>query len=64
METLKGWKTVLTNGLLVIAGVLAQLGVVLPETFADDVTGIVVASVGVINIVLRAFTNSPIGKSQ
>jgi len=62
METLKGWKTVVTNGLLVVAGTLAQFGVVLPETFADDVTGATVAVVGLINIFLRAITTSPIGK--
>ncbi len=59
-----GWKTIIFNGLLMLTGVLAEFGVVLPEAFAQDVNGVILALVGVVGIALRAVTNSPIGKPE
>jgi uncharacterized membrane protein len=61
MNILKGWKTVLFNGILFVVGVLDMLGVGLPDDFASEVNGALVALIGVVGVILRNFTNSEIG---
>jgi uncharacterized membrane protein len=63
MDVLKGWKTVLFNALVFLVGVADMMGIVLPENFADDLNGAILAIVGVVGVTLRAFTNTQIGKS-
>ena len=59
---MKGYKTLLFNGIIFLTGLAEMSGMVLPESFASDVNGAALALIGVVGVALRAVTNSPIGK--
>ena len=59
---MKGYKTIIFNGILVLTGLAEMSGLVLPENFANDVNGAVLAVVGVVGAVLRAVTTGPVGQ--
>lgn len=64
MNDLRGWRTVIINSVSALVGVAAAFGIVLPETLGADVAGAAVAVVNVMNIIIRAFTSTPIGKQS
>lgn len=59
---LKGWKTLLFNTGVAVIGVLMAFD--WTSMFDVDTAGKVVAAVGVVNLVLRYLTNTPVGKSK
>jgi hypothetical protein len=59
---MKGYKTLVYNGILLLVGLAEMAGLTFPDSFADDLNGAVLAVVGVIGIILRAITTTPIGK--
>lgn len=63
MNAVKGYKTILFNAILVVTGLAAEFGVALPENFAQDLNGAILSSIGVIGIILRAITTTPMGKN-
>lgn len=58
---LNGWKTVFFNTVVTLVGVLEMAGITLPENFAEDFNGAVLATIGVVGILLRAITAQPVG---
>jgi len=58
----RGYRTILFNLILVIVGTLDMAGISLPDNFADDLNGAILAVVGVVGVILRAVTKTPIGK--
>lgn len=59
---MKGWKTVLVNGLTALVGVATT---VLADAPIDPKTlGIILAALGGVNLVLRSLTTTPIGQSS
>lgn len=61
---MKGWRTLLANGLIVVAGIVAYLDMaglsgILPARYAW-----LPVAVGVLNIVLRYMTTTPVGKAD
>ena len=58
---MNGWKTVMLNAFVLMTGLAEMSGVVLPESFASDLNGAVLAIIGVAGIALRAVTDSPVG---
>jgi hypothetical protein len=58
---MQGWKTIMFNAILVLVGLAEASGLVLPESFAADLNGVIIAVVGVVGVVLRAVTSSPVG---
>lgn len=68
---MKGYRTLIVNVLVALAGVLTAFGVVLPEDFAqqlatnaDAAIGAVTALVALANLLLRAITTTPIGQKD
>lgn len=62
MEFLKGYKTVIFNILAIIFGAIeaGDFTNIIPDSYE----GFVLSIVGIINIWLRANTNTPIGRSR
>ena len=60
---MKGYRTLTFNALVFLVGVLDMMGVALPENFAADLNGAILAIVGAVGVVLRALTTTKIGKS-
>ena len=62
MEFLKGWKTIIFNVLSAIFGVLESTDFtnVIPAEFQ----GYVITFIAIVNIYLRAQTNTPIGSKE
>lgn len=58
---LEGWKTIIFNSILVFVGVADQIGIIIPDGFADTLNGAVVAIIGFVGIVLRMITRTPVG---
>ena len=56
---MKGWKTLTTNGAVLLVALAAMIGVELPVELASEA---VVGAVAIVNIVLRFFTTTPVGK--
>lgn len=61
---MKGWRTLLANGLIVLAGIVAYLDMaglsgILPSKYAW-----LPVAVGVLNIVLRYVTTTAVGKKE
>lgn len=56
---LTGWKTLAFNIALAIVGVLQTFDWV--SVVGDSKTGIVMSAIAVVNVVLRYFTNGPVG---
>lgn len=65
-KNLKGWKTVIFNGSLVAFGTFAELinylDIAPLEGFFTGRWALVPIAIGAINIILRAKTNSAVGK--
>lgn len=70
MDKLKGYKTVIVNGLLMLAGVLVVIGVIdVPspealESAAETTIGLILALQGAANLILRKLTTTPLGESE
>jgi hypothetical protein len=60
---MKGYKTVLFNGVLMAVGLAEMAGASLPDNFANDLNGALLAIVGLVGVILRAYTTSAIGKT-
>lgn len=61
---MKGFRTIISNGLVVLAGIVAYLDMaglssILPPKYAW-----LPVAVGVLNIVLRYMTTTPVGKAE
>jgi len=56
---MKGWKTLVFNGALALVGVAEAFNWV--EIIPQDYVPIVLACIGLANIILRAITNTPVG---
>lgn len=54
---LKGWKTIIFNALMLIAGLT---GAAITPDMAEEVAAAILAIASVVNIILRAVTNSPV----
>lgn len=63
MGSLKGWKSILVGFLALIAGLLEQIDwiSVIPEG-AD--AGTITSLAGVVILILRYFTSTPVGKKE
>ena len=61
---MQGYKTLVTNLLITLAGLLAQFGIVIPTEHIQSAVGGVIALIGIVNIVLRFFTKTPVGKKE
>lgn len=59
---MKGWKTIGFNLATVFFGGLETSGLV--DAVPPQYTGILVAGLGIVNMILRAFTNTAIGKKE
>ena len=62
MHILKGWNTVIFNVLAAIFGVLELTD--FTNIIPADYQGAVVAVIGFVNVLLRARTNTPIGRNE
>lgn len=58
MNTLKGWRTLIANGVAVIASVGLFFGVAIPE---DEQSAVILGLTALVNIALRFATSTPIG---
>jgi hypothetical protein len=59
LDVLKGWKTLLFNGLAMLLLVAHEFGFVLDD-HDDQVKGLIPWIVVVINLILRWYTNTPV----
>jgi len=57
---MKGWKTIIANGMLLLASLLEGFDVI--NISEADQSTIVLGIVAVVNIVLRLVTTTPVGK--
>lgn len=73
LENLKGYRTIVVNVTVAILGLLVALGIIpVAETISaeqvssniDAVFGAVAVVTGAVNVVLRVFTNTPVGEKQ
>lgn len=64
MSFLKGWRTVLTNAVVVICGVLAYLQTAGLEQFLPPKYAWIVIVIGATNIGLRLITNTAVGQKD
>lgn len=62
MNALKGWNTILFNLAAAIFGVLEVTD--FTDIIPPNYQGAVIAVIGVINMLLRARTNTPIGRKE
>ena len=58
---MKGKRTLAANGAVLLVAMAAMLGVELPVEMADEA---IVGALAIVNIVLRFFTSTPVGKSK
>lgn len=54
---MKGWKTIIFNGVMLIGGIA---GAAITPELAEEVAAGVLIIASVVNMILRAVTNSPI----
>lgn len=59
---MKGWRTVILNGLVALFG--AGATVIADAPIKPETAGIVLAVLGAVNMFLRSITNTPMGKSE
>jgi hypothetical protein len=59
---MKGYKTLLFNGIVFMVGLAEAAGMALPDSFASDVNSFVLMAIGLVGIVLRAATDTAIGQ--
>ena len=70
LEKMKGYKTAIVNGIVVVIGLLVQFGVLGAGVGAavtanmEAFYGGILAIIGIVNIVLRSVTTTPIGSSE
>jgi len=70
LEKMKGYKTAIVNGIVVVIGLLVQFGVLGAEVGAavtanmEAFYGGILMIIGIVNIVLRSVTTTPIGSSE
>lgn len=57
---MKGYRTLLTNGVIALAAVASLLGVIIPQ---DEQTALIAGVVALVNIALRLKTSTAWGKS-
>ena len=58
--SLKGYRTFLANGIIVVAAAASIFGIVIPQ---DDQTALIAGIIAAVNIVLRFYTTGPWGKT-
>lgn len=58
--TVKGFRTIIVNGLVILAAVGAAFGVIIPQ---DEQAAVVAGAVAAANIVLRFYTSTSWGQS-
>lgn len=56
---MKGWRTVIFNSIFAVLGVLEATDWI--DIVSPEMAPIIVAIVGIVNVVLRKYTNTPIG---
>jgi len=70
LEKMKGYKTAIVNGIVVVIGLLVQFGVLGAEVGAtvsanmEAFYGGILSVIGIVNLVLRSVTTTPIGESE
>jgi len=61
MNIFKGYRTLILNGAVVLVAVLGYFGIIIPEELANEFA---LALVALVNVGLRAATNTEVGKSE
>lgn len=61
---MKGWRTLLANALIVLAGIIAYLDMAGLAAIIPPKYSWVPIAIGVLNIVLRYMTTTPVGKKE
>lgn len=73
LSQLKGYRTVIVNVVVAVMGILVAFGVipaaesVSPEvvgTNVDAFIGAIATIFGIVNVILRVFTNTPVGSKS
>lgn len=60
VQVLKGWKTLIANGVILLTAIAAFFGVVVDTS---EQTAIVAGALAAVNIILRIYTSTAWGKS-
>lgn len=55
---MKGYKTLATNTVIIIASLASAFGIVVPQ---DDQTALIAGIIAAVNIILRIYTTGPWG---
>ena len=63
MPDLKGWRTILTN-VLVLGLAWLNTNVELIDLTSDEQGAVVITALAAVNILLRIFTTTPVGSSS
>lgn len=58
---MKGYRTLITNGVIFVASLASMFGVVVPQ---DEQTAVITGAIAAVNIILRIYTTGPWGKSS
>lgn len=61
---MKGYRTIVSNVVMALAAVAAIWGLEIPPEDLDKVTTGIISAIGVVNLVLRSMTTTPVGKSE
>ncbi|TQV80310.1 hypothetical protein [Denitrobaculum tricleocarpae] len=61
---MKGYRTVVMNVLMALAAIGAVFGIEIPPEDLDTVAAGIISAIGIINVVLRAMTTTPIGEKE
>jgi hypothetical protein len=64
LSFLKGWRTVIVNGVIAVAGVTEAIDPEALRPYLPENKMWIVGALAITNIVLRAMTNSSIGTKQ
>ena len=61
---MKGYRTIITNVLMVVASVAAIWGIEIPPEMIEEVVSGIIAVIGLVNLFLRAITTTPVGQKE
>jgi hypothetical protein len=64
LSFLKGWRTVIVNGIVILAAIIAYLNDSALAGFLPPKYAWVPIAIGVANIIMRSITNTGVGQKQ
>ena len=64
MKSLEGYRTIISSAVVTISGILVMMGYEVPTEFSDQVTGAIMAVLGVWFGLMRIFTSTPVGQKK